>query len=114
VSDIDDVLDHQNWADKVMASVSKGVTERPPVAGVKYKAFGVHPPEPGNLLGFTIGHRTGEKLVVDVVRDDISVPDAVAVMKHYGITTRITIAEGDEADALAHAVCGLIHELGKQ
>jgi hypothetical protein len=52
---IDEMLDHQDWADKVMASVSKGVTERPPVAGVKYKAFGVLPPEPGNLLGFAIG-----------------------------------------------------------
>jgi hypothetical protein len=112
--DIDDMLDHQRFLDAIEASTDKGVTERPPVAGVKYKAFEVHTlRRPGHVLGLAIAHRDGEMRIVDVTRGDLSVHDAAAICKRYGIT-RITGAEGDEAVALALAVCGVINELGDE
>jgi hypothetical protein len=111
--DTDRFLDHQRWRDAVEACVDKGVTERPPVVGVSYAAFAVHPPEPGNLLALAVAHRGGHKYIVDVVKDDISVVDAAAVLKRYGVS-RVTGDVGDESDALAHAVAGVIHLLGPQ
>lgn len=111
---IDDMLDHQRWAEAIEACTDKGVTEWPPVAGVKYKAFQVHTlRRPGHVLGFAIAHREGEMRIVDVVKGDISIPDAAVVCQRYGIT-KITGAVGDEADALAHAVAGVISELGDE
>ena len=109
---LDDFLDRQRFADAVERCVTKGVKERPPIAGVKYVAFAVHPPHPGNLLGFAIAHR-GEKFVVDLVKADISVADASAIMDRYGIS-RVAAAVGEEADALAHAVAGAVYELRTQ
>jgi hypothetical protein len=83
------------------------VTERPPIAGVSYAAFAVHPPEPGNLLALAVAHRGGEKYIVDVVKGDISVTNAAAVLERYGIS-RVTGDFGEESDALVHAVAGVI------
>lgn len=107
---IDDMLDHQSWGDAIEACTDKGVTERPPVAGVRYEAFEVHPPQPGNLYALAIAHRDGEMLVQDVIREDISIPDAAVLLKRYGIT-KITGTVGDEADALAHATLGVLNKL---
>ena len=98
------------FSDSIDACIDKGVTERPPIEGMSYKAFAVHPHHPGNLLGLAIAHCKGDKFVVDVVREDISVANAAAVMKRYGIS-EVTGAEGDKADALAHAVAGVINIL---
>jgi len=102
-----------SFADAIERCVDKGVTERAPVAGVSYAAFAVHPRRPGNLLGLAIGHCAGEKVVVDVVREDISVDDTCAILKRYGVS-EITGAEGDVHDALAHAVAGVISVLTRQ
>jgi hypothetical protein len=111
--DVDLFLDRQRWIDAIEHSVDKGVTERPPVAGVRYEAFEVHPPSPGNLLGFAIAHRTGDKFIVDVVKGDISIPDAAAILKRYRIS-KITGDVGEEADALAHAVAGVVNLLATE
>jgi hypothetical protein len=104
---IDDVLDRMRFAGAIERSTDEGVTERPPVRGVAYAAFAVHAPHAGNLLAMAVAHRAGEKFVVDLVRADISVAEAVAVLQRYGIS-RVTGAVGDEADALAHAAAGAI------
>ncbi len=113
MNDLDDFLDRQRFADVIEQCTDKGVTERPPVEGVSYAAFVVHPPRPGNLFGLAIAHRAGEKFIVDVVKGDISITDAAPVLKRYGIST-VTGAVGDEADALAHAVAGVLSELRLQ
>jgi hypothetical protein len=111
--DTDRFLDHQRWRDAVERCVDKGVTERPPIAGVSYAAFAVHPAESGNLLALAVAHRGGDKFIVDVVKDDISVAEAADVLHRYGIT-RVSGGVGDEADALAHAVAGVVNLLGPQ
>jgi hypothetical protein len=111
--DVDRFLDRQRWIDAIERCTDKGVTERPPVAGVSYAAFAVHPPEPGNLLALAIAHRGGDKYIVDVVKDDISVVDAAAVLGRYGVT-QVTGDIGEEADALAHAVAGVVNLLATE
>jgi hypothetical protein len=107
---LDEFLDRQKAADAVGRCVDKGVTECAPVAGVSYAAFAVHPSQPGNLLGLAVAHHAGGKFVVDLVRADISVADAAVVLKRYGIS-QVSGAAGDAADALVHAVAGVIFEL---
>jgi hypothetical protein len=95
-------------------SVDKGDgTERPPLPGVSYAAFAVHPPRPGKLLAMALAHRAGEKFVVDLVRADITVAEAVGVLQRYGVS-RVTGAVGDEDDAQAHAVAGVVFELQRE
>ncbi len=110
MNDIDHLLDQQRWRDTIERCVDKGVTERPPVAGVSYAAFAVHPRSPGNLLGLAIAHRDGEMFILDVIRENISIAAGAAVLKRYGIAA-VTTAVGDEADALAHAVAGVFYLL---
>ncbi len=107
---IDDMLDRMQFEDVLERCTDKGVSERPPVKGVAYSAFAVHPPRPGKLLAMAVAHRAGEKFVVDLVRADMSVAEAVGVLQRYGVS-RVTGAVGDEDDAMAHAVCGAIAEL---
>jgi hypothetical protein len=99
--------------DVIEACVNKGVTERRPVKGVRYVAFCVHPAHPGNLYALAIGHRDGEKLVIDLVREEIGGKDSCVILKRYHIP-RIVGDFGDKAGALAHAVSGVIHELQLQ
>jgi hypothetical protein len=110
MSDIDRLLERQRWRDAIEACTMKGVTELPPVAGMSYAAFAVHPPHRGNLLALAIGHRDGEKIVVDLIREDLGVAAAACELKRYGISN-VAGAVGDEADALAHATAGVIHLL---
>jgi hypothetical protein len=95
---------------KFTDAIDKGVTERPPVVGMSYAAFEVHAARQGNLLGMAIAHRDGDRFVVDVVRQNISIADAAAVLKRYGIA-EVTGAVGSKDDALAHAVAGAINLL---
>jgi hypothetical protein len=107
-----DFLDHRKQRRaQIEQCVDKGVTERPPIEGVTYVAFVVHPPYPANLLALAIAHRA-DKFILDVIREDISVADASAVMRRYGIS-EVTGAEGDKSDALAHAALGAFSLLGK-
>jgi len=105
MTSLDDFLDRQRFADAIERCVDKGVTERPPVEGIAYAGFVVHPPHPGNLRSLAIAHRGGDKLILDVIRENISVADASVVLKRYRIS-KVTGSEGEEADALAHATCG--------
>jgi hypothetical protein len=107
---LDEFLDRQKFADAVERCIDKGVTERPPVKGIAYAAFAVHPQRPGNLLGLAVAHRDGGMVIVDLVKGDIGFAEAAAVLESYGVT-RAAAAVGDEADALAHAVAGVVHEL---
>lgn len=109
---IDDLLDRMWHRDAIERSTDKRVAERPPVAGLSYAAFAVHPPRPGKLLGLAIVHRAAEKFVVDLVRADVGIAEGVAVLQRYGVQ-RVSGAVGDEADALAHAVAGAVAELKK-
>ncbi len=110
MNDVDRFLDHMQFMSAVEACTDKGVTERPPVEGKTYVAFVVHPREPGNVLGVAIAHREGEKFVVDVVKEDITVVECAAVSERYGVS-QVTGAYGDESDALVHAVAGAINLL---
>ena len=110
---IDHMLDQMSWADAVEACTRKGVGELPPVAGVRYEAFAVHPLHPGNLYAMTIAHREGEMFIQDLIREDISIEDAADVLRRYGIT-KITGAVGDKDDALVHALAGVVDILSRQ
>ena len=102
------------WADIVDSCVDKDVTERPPKEGVAYAAFAVHTPLQRNLLGLAVAHCDGDLFVVDVIREDISIADAAALLKRYGVS-KVTGQDGDESDALAHAVAGVVSVLrGRQ
>jgi hypothetical protein len=46
-------------------------------------------------------------------RDAVSVAEAADVLKRYGIS-RVSGGVGDESDALAHAVAGVVNLLGPQ
>jgi hypothetical protein len=89
------------------------VTERPPVAGVSYAAFAVHPRHPGNLRGFAIGHRVGEKFVLALVHGDISVETASAILKRYGVS-KITCSDDVDETPLALAVAGVFGVLRRK
>jgi hypothetical protein len=104
--------DRKQRRSAIEACVTKGVTERPPIDGMTYAAFVVHTPVPGNLLALAIAHRTHEKFILDVIREDISVADACAVMKRYGISEVTGDPNGNKSDALAHATAGAFSVLG--
>ncbi len=55
--------------------ITPDVTERPWVLGWTYVAFAVHPLFPGPLLAIAIAHREGDKLVLDVARENITISD---------------------------------------
>jgi hypothetical protein len=109
---LDDVLDRQRAADALGRCTDKGVTERPPVAGFSYAAFAVHP-RSENLLALAIAHRAGEKFVVDLVREEISVAAASAILKCYGVS-EVAGAEDVYGLPLAQAVMGVVSVLGRQ
>jgi hypothetical protein len=79
----------------------------------RYVAFAVHSPEPGPLLAVAIAHRENGDIVVEAVKEHISVDDCAAVLKGYGIS-RVHGDVGDPSDAGAHAVLGAINLLSLQ
>ena len=85
--------------------------ELPPVEGFSYVAFVVHPRQPGPLA-LAIAHKDGDRFVVDLCRDGLTVQQAADLAKAYGIS-EVTGAddEGDDSVSLAHAVCGAINLL---
>jgi hypothetical protein len=91
--------------------VDRGVTERPPVHGVRYAAFVVHPREPGPIV-LAIGHLEGAKFVIDLLRDGLTVQQAVDLVSAYGLNA-VTGAddEGDSSVSHAHAVLGVLNVL---
>ncbi len=110
---LDDELDHQRFADAVERCVDKGVTERPPVDGVSYAAFGVHYPRGAVLVAMAIAHRAGERFVVDLTRENISVGAASGILKRYRVE-RIVCDDDVDDTPLAHAVAGVIDLLRRR
>lgn len=94
-------------AEAIEACTTKGVTERPPVPGQSYVAFAVHPSQPG-LVVLAIAHREGTQRVVDVIRERITITDAAALLRRYGVAG-VTGAESEgDGDDILHAVAGAI------
>ena len=60
------------------------MTERPPVEGMTHAAFQVYTPYSDNLLAIAL--RTTDTFILDVIREEIRVADASAVLKRYGIS----------------------------
>jgi hypothetical protein len=111
--DLDALLDdlrQQREAEQVSAidaCVTPGVMERPPVPGVSYVAFSVHPPRPGPVV-LPIAHCEGEQIVLDLIRDGLTIADAANLTKAYGVAeVESALSEGDGLD-LAHAGVGAI------
>jgi hypothetical protein len=88
------------------ACMDKGTTERPPKPEQRYRAFVVHPSKPGPQT-LAIGHREGEKVVVDLLRDGLTITQAAELVKGYGIE-RVTGAANDEDDKALHAIVGVV------
>ncbi len=90
--------------------VDKDVTERPPRPGITYKAFVVHPRRPGPQT-LAIGHCEGDTRVVDLLRDRLTIAEAVELCKAYGID-KVTGQELDDPGVnLIEATAGLISVL---
>jgi hypothetical protein len=92
----------------IEACVDHGVTERPPMPGQRYAGFAVHPRKPVPVV-LAIAHQDGERFVIDLLRDGLTIEQAANLLKAYGIYT-VTGAddEGDSRTSHAHAVAGVI------
>jgi hypothetical protein len=88
------------------ACIDQNVTERRPQPGRRYRAFVVHPSKPGPQI-LAIGHCEGEKIVVDLLRDGLTIAQAAELVKAYGIE-RVTGAENDDDDSMLHAIAGVV------
>jgi hypothetical protein len=113
MADLDDMIDRQQFMDKVERCVDKGVKERAPVDSVSYAAFGVHYPRGTVLLAMAIGHLDGELRVIDLIREDIGVEEACSILERYRIDTIVGSDDVDDTP-VAHAVAGVISVLGRQ
>jgi hypothetical protein len=69
----------------IKSATTPGVTERRPIPGVVYHGFIVHPRQPGPVT-VAIAHKAGEKIVLDLCRDGLTIADAANLMKAYNIT----------------------------
>jgi hypothetical protein len=98
----------------IKSATTPGVTERRPIPGVVYHGFIVHPRQPGPVT-VAIAHRVGEKIVLDLCRDGLTIADAANLMKAYNITKVTGANNGATASrwrtqrSAAHAALGAIH-----
>jgi hypothetical protein len=83
--------------------------ERAPQPGQRYQAFVVHPSKPGPQT-LAIGHREGEKFIVDLLRDGLTIAQAAELVKAYGLE-QVTGAANDDDDKALHAIAGVIRLL---
>ena len=96
------------WRETVQACVMPGVTQLPPIDGVKYNGFVVRPPQPGPVT-LAIAHCAEGKAIVDICQDGLTVEECAELLKRY----RIDHVHGDVNDNyqnenLAHAAAGAI------
>jgi hypothetical protein len=93
-----------------MFEIAHGVTERAPVLGRRYVAFAVHPRNNARCIvsAVAVAHVEGDRQVLDVVREDISIHDWRALLHRYWITAISAGDDDGEGDALLHAVAGAI------
>lgn len=98
-------------AKAIRASVMSGVTELPPVAGRSYVAFAVHPVQPGRPITLAVAHRDHDrnKVVLDVIRERISIDDSAALLKQYGIDTVTGAPDDGDGRSINHAVSGALY-----
>jgi hypothetical protein len=82
--------------EKIEACIDRGVIERPPVPGQSHAGF---------VVLLAIGHRHGERFILDLVRDWLTIQQAADLLKAGADD------EGDDSVSLAHAVCGVISVL---
>jgi hypothetical protein len=89
-------------------TVTPGVTERPPLPGLHYVGFVVHPRKPGPMT-LAIAHKDGNSLILDLLRDGLTIEQCSHPAHAYGVT-RLTGAddEGDGSDSLLHATAGVL------
>jgi hypothetical protein len=95
--------------DALKAAITPGVSKRAPIHGQRYRAFVVHPSEPGPLV-LAIGHCARARYVVDLLRGGLDVAQSVGLLKTYGVHA-VTGAVSDDDDKHAHAVAGLVNIL---
>jgi hypothetical protein len=92
----------------IEAAVTPGVTERRPIPGVRYHGFVVHPRQPGPVT-LAIAHRAGEKIVVDLCREGLTIADAANLAKAYDIAELTGATDDGDGLTMAHATLGAIH-----
>jgi hypothetical protein len=95
------------WRDAIDNCTDEGVTERPPVPGVSYVAYTVHPREPGPIT-LAIAHRDGDMRILDLLRDRLTVAQSAALLHAYGIREVVGDFENDEL-TLVRAMLGAIN-----
>ncbi|HZR88428.1 MAG TPA: hypothetical protein VFB02_16595 [Bradyrhizobium sp.] len=89
------------------AKTDEAIIERPPLPGVVYRAFITHPSSPGPAV-LAIAHRENGKVVVDFLRGGLINFETATLLWAYHIDA-ITSAESDEpAEAMLHAMAGVI------
>jgi hypothetical protein len=69
----------------------------------------VHPSRPGPQT-LVIGHCEDDKVVIDLMRDGLTIAQAAELVEIYNINT-VTGAVNDDDDAMLHAVFGVVNEL---
>jgi hypothetical protein len=95
-------LDHERW-------LACEDVEYPPVAGRKYKAYGIW--GDGSWRALAVGHMDADESILDVLKADITEDVAVPLLERYGVHPQVG---GDQFGyPLAQALCGMIHELIK-
>ena len=76
--------------------------------------FGAHPRQPGPVT-VAIAHKAGEKIVLDLCRDGLTIADAANLMKAYNLTKVTGANNGATASrwrtqrSAAHVALGAIH-----
>jgi hypothetical protein len=78
-----------------------------------YRAFAIIADRwPANYLAFALGHAVRDRVKVDLLVGETSVPGAAAVLHSFGLTN-MTIAKA-KGDPLVAAIVGLLHELRRR
>jgi hypothetical protein len=94
--------------------VTPGLRERPPVEGWDYVAFAVHPTAREPITAVAIAHAEGNHILLDAVRENISVADCCALLHRYGIAGLTGGLDEGGDDGLMHAVAGATTLAAKQ
>jgi hypothetical protein len=110
-STADTKLARMQFAAAISACVDQG-DELRPLPSVDYKVFAVHAvlDDGGSLRALAIGHRRGDRFVIDLCKANVPLSECHAALNRFGVWD-VTLAPGDEADAVEHAVAGVVYEL---
>lgn len=107
--------------DVVEACVSRGVKERPRVAGVSYRAFVDPSGGSSDSMTLAISHTEGERAVIDATRErkppfspDGVVEEFAALLKSYGITEVVGDRYAGEWPRERFRVYGITYRVAEQ